>query len=354
MSEQSQSSEDLQRMIFLPSDLQQWRIRLWLLILAAAVLTAAWMHAARLTVDASSTLTTALSCMGLELLASFYSMWRPEPRFAASLSGLAQIIAFSACAAVLSYAVAATGGPFWDENFQTLDQSLGLDWLAYLNIFNDHPQISFVLSEAYQSLMPQMIFLIIALGLGGHVHAIPEFVLAFVIAGLITVLLSGLMPAEAMFAHLDLKPDDFSELKPAAAYVHVAPLSGLRNGTLRSVSLDHLEGIITFPSFHAVLGVMFIRYFWINRITRWPSLALNAMLIAATPIDGGHYFVDVGAGAVIAIFAIATASRVGRSSRNPNETQIPDWFVLCGQGQCSHPPIAISASARPKPKSLAS
>ena len=333
MSEQSEDSAGSRHVLVLPSDFHQTRARLWLLILATAILTAAWMRAAGLTLDATSTLTPALSCAGLEFLAMVYSTRRLEPRFAVSLSSLAHIIAFSSCAALLSYAVAATGGPLWDVTFEAIDRSLGLDWLTYLHGLNDRPRLGFVLSLAYQSLMPQMILVVVVLGFSGRLGAVREFVLAFVTAGLVTVLLSGLMPAMAMFVHLGLKPEDFPGLNPAAAYVHLAHLSGLRDGTLRSVSLDHMEGIITFPSFHAALGVLFIRYFWMSRITRWPGLALNVMLIAATPIDGGHYFIDVGAGALIAVMAIAAARCVGRLATDPDgKPTHPVWLVPSQEG----------------------
>ncbi len=290
-----------------PGDVAPARARLWLLILAVAILTAAWMRAAGLGLEAASTLVPAAACAGLELVATVYTVWRPEPRLAVSLSCIAQIIGFSACAAALSYAVAATGGPLWDDTYLALDRALGLDWTAYLHGLNDWPGLGAVLTLAYRTLMPQMILVVVVLGFGGRLAAAREFVLAFVIAGVVTVLLSGLLPAIGTYAHLGLRPEDFPRLHPAAPYAHIADLSGLRDGTLRSITLDRMEGIITFPSFHAALGVLFIRYFWMSRISRWPGLVLNALMIAATPIDGGHYFVDVGGGAVIAVLAIGAA-----------------------------------------------
>lgn len=325
MSEQIEEGSGPRRVLIMLSEFQQVRVRLWLLILVVAVFTATWMRATGLALDVASAIPPVLGCVGLELLATFYSTWRPEPRFAVSLSGLAQIIAFTACGGLLSYAVAATGGPLWDGTFQALDQSLGLDWLAYLHGLNDHPALGSVLSLAYQSLMPQLTLLIVVLGFGGRLSAVREFVLAYMIAGLATVLLSGLMPAMAMFVHLGLQPDDFPRLNPVAAYVHFSHLSALRDGTLRIVSLTQVEGIVTFPSFHAVLGVLFIRYFWISRITRWPALVLNAMLIAATPIDGGHYFVDVGAGVLIAVVAIKVAGFMSKATKNAG---------IWGQAEC--------------------
>lgn len=317
----------------MPADFHHMRVRLWLLILIVAAVTAAWMRAAGLALDVGSALLPALSCAGLEGLATLYSTRRLEPRFAVSLSGLAQIIACSACAALLSYAAAATGGALWDSTFHAADQALGLDWLAYLQGVNDRPGLGLLLSLAYRSLMPQMIMVVIVLGFSCRLNAVSEFVLAFMIAGLATVLISAVTPATAMFVHLGLRPEDYPGLNPAAAYVHLPHFTGLRDGTLRSVSLDHVEGIITFPSFHAALGVLFIRYFWMSRITRWPGLILNAMLIAGTPIDGGHYFVDVGAGALIAVVAIVTVGFVGRPAKSAHGKQDdPAWSAPSANG----------------------
>jgi membrane-associated phospholipid phosphatase len=58
-----------------------------------------------------------------------------------------------------------------------------------------------------------------------------------------------------------------------------------------------------------------VLYAWALWPARWlrPILVLaNAAMLAATPIDGGHYFVDLFAGMAIAIAAIAAARRVGQ------------------------------------------
>lgn len=316
-----------------PGDVPRGRARLWLLILAVAILTAAWMRAAGLALEAASALLPAAACVGLEALATFYATRRPDPRLAVSLSCAAQILGFSTCAALLSYAVAATGGPLRDDTFLALDRALGLDWTAYLRGLNDRPGLGAVLTLAYRTLMPQMILVVVVLGFGGRLAAAREFVLAFVIAGVVTVLLSGLLPAIGTYGHLGLRPEDFPRLHPAAPYAHIADLTGLRDGTLRVVSLDRMEGIITFPSFHTALGVLFIRYFWMSTITRWPGVVLNALMIAATPIDGGHYVVDVGAGAVIAVLAIGAAGLLVRAAGPADGRRArPDWAPPGGAG----------------------
>jgi len=41
------------------------------------------------------------------------------------------------------------------------------------------------------------------------------------------------------------------------------------------------------------------------------ALITNAAMLLATPIGGGHYFVDVIAGAAVAVAAIVMAQRIG-------------------------------------------
>jgi membrane-associated phospholipid phosphatase len=120
------------------------------------------------------------------------------------------------------------------------------------------------------------------------------------------------MPAMAMYVHLGLQPADFPNLSPAAAYVHVEHIHGLRDGTLRALNLSAAEGIITFPSYHAALAIIFLVGFWSVPLLRWPGVALNLALLAGTPIDGGHYFVDLGAGIAIALVSILAAGRLNQ------------------------------------------
>lgn len=41
-------------------------------------------------------------------------------------------------------------------------------------------------------------------------------------------------------------------------------------------------------------------------------LLVNGLMLAATPVNGGHYFVDLIAGMAIAVLAIVAARQVGR------------------------------------------
>jgi hypothetical protein len=244
-------------------------------------------------------------------LSAFYRRCRPNERISAMLTAMQQVALFSAVGVVLSYMVAARAGPFWDASFAAWDRALGLDWLGWLGWLDAHPLVALSLKLAYISLIPQMVAIIVLLGLTGSFAALRITVLAAMIAGLTTILLSGLAPGLTTYAHFGLSPGDYPHLTPAAPFSHVADLTALRAGTLRILVVDQLQGIITFPSYHGALAVVFgwgfsrAPFAWL----RWPGMLLAGMTLAATPVDGGHYFVDVMAGALIAAASLWIASR---------------------------------------------
>jgi membrane-associated phospholipid phosphatase len=71
-----------------------------------------------------------------------------------------------------------------------------------------------------------------------------------------------------------------------------------------------VTGIVTFPSFHAASCLLYTWAFWPVRWMRPITLAANGLMLASTPIDGGHYFIDVFAGLALAAAAIALVNRI--------------------------------------------
>lgn len=69
------------------------------------------------------------------------------------------------------------------------------------------------------------------------------------------------------------------------------------------------QGIISFPSLHAASGLLFLMALWPVRYVGWIAALLNLAMIAATPVDGGHYFSDVAAGLAIALLSWVTVQR---------------------------------------------
>ena len=255
----------------------------------------------------------------LAAAAFVYRHQRPDEKIVAMVVALQQLVLFTCLGILLSYMVAARGGAYWDARFQQWDAALGLDWRAYLDLVNAHPLLGRVYNLAYASLMPQMIAVILALGLSGRLLALRMVVLGAILSGTATILISGLTPGMANYIQLGLGPQDYPNLDPVAPFLHVSDLAAVREGTLRAVSLESMQGIITFPSYHAALATVFAWGFlrspaWV----RWPGLALAALTMLATPIDGGHYFVDVFAGMALGALGLAIAPWLVR-------VEMPRW-----------------------------
>ncbi len=99
-------------------------------------------------------------------------------------------------------------------------------------------------------------------------------------------------------------PSHYRYLWPSVAWTEQRMLVGLRDGSWRTIDLTHMMGIVTFPSYHATRPVVLV---WAVSKTRWCRIVAPiwaGVTILATPLFGGHYAIDVLAGAGLAVAAL--------------------------------------------------
>jgi membrane-associated phospholipid phosphatase len=237
-------------------------------------------------------------------------------------------------AVMLSYVLAGRAGPLWDSRFAAWDGGLGFDWPAIWSVLDRSDALVWLLGLAYYSLIPQMIVAVVALSSRGKLDELRVTVNAAILSGFATVLLSGVMPGSGNL----FDPGAYQHLWPSVAWSQGELIAGLRDGSMRVLDLGAMEGIVTFPSYHAALAAIFV---WSFRAV--PGLALPGTLwagltIVATPLVGGHHAVDVIAGLALVPLCIpaaqylvrlrlapphatrrsSPASRRGRRSSEPN------------------------------------
>ena len=179
---------------------------------------------------------------------------------------------------LLTYAAMTTNLPYRGDQLYAIDQALGLDRRAYLDFVNSRPLLAELASYAYLSLLPQFALVPTVLMIANQLPNLRRRMLAFGLALMATSVISVFAPAVAAFVYLDLIPQVYANIS-STVYTHVPTLQGLRARTFRSIPLDNLEGLITFPSFHTADAIMFI---WALRsvpYVRWPAIALNVALI---------------------------------------------------------------------------
>jgi hypothetical protein len=221
----------------------------------------------------------------------YYGYSGRNPRFRDLGHYLALWLVFPLALNIYSYLAATLHFPLCDAQLSALDESLGFHWLLWARPIYAHKVAKLALLLAYDSIFLQGFASVAFFALTGNTQRNRELLWIAMLAGIATVVISGFAPA----------------LGPMTAG-HVPEwtkvLLKLRDGSMTSTALWNMNGIVAFPSFHTVLGVVFI---YVHRPPSWtfiPIAVLNSAVLVATPFMGHHYLIDVFAGAAITMLAI--------------------------------------------------
>lgn len=236
---------------------------------------------------------------------------RANPRVYHTLFSFAQMLLLVVLLTSMGFVAASANLPMQDTNLLAFDRSLGLEFRAYLDFVNERPRLIHVLAITYASIRWQLLVIAIFLPLIGYYRRTAEFMFGFGIALIATTAISTLMPATGVYGTLGLKPEDLKNLEPTCYYITLRELPLVRDGTTRLLDAFELGPILTFPSFHAISAVLYGWAFWPIRWFRAASFVWNAVMVAATPIGGGHYFADVFLGVVVAALSIYGVKLIG-------------------------------------------
>jgi hypothetical protein len=201
-------------------------------------------------------------------------------------------IIFSVSGALLTYLAAASGGQLYDADIAAIDAHLGFDARAWFGVVNAHPLLRLPLTLAYNSLTAQIVCSVLWLWLLDWHHRNAELLTNVTVGLLLTTAVFCLYPTLGPCVGVP----DFSD-------AYIQDLIGLRNGSLPSVDVMVLKGVIAFPSFHAVFAVLFT--YAHRRSASFPVVAaVNLVMLISIPSEGGHYLIDIAGGLIIGGLAI--------------------------------------------------
>jgi membrane-associated phospholipid phosphatase len=274
----------------------------WLIIGALAAVDMAGLRLMGMHLEAEGVLKLGVALLALFAIGFVYTRWRPVERLADLAQTAAQLMAFFAAVGVFSYLVSASAAPLADDALAAADRTIGFDWLAWFSWVHERRIVTLVLKAAYFSAMPQLALIPIYLALTGQAQRNVRLIWELMLSLAVIVPLSGLIPAASAWVHYAV-----TDLIPA---VHMPDFTALRSGTLRQISLARMEGLITFPSFHTTLAVLFVAALRRHGLAFATGAIVNGLMLLSIPSEGGHYLVDVIAGAVVAVAAIGVAARI--------------------------------------------
>jgi membrane-associated phospholipid phosphatase len=238
-------------------------------------------------------------------------------------------IAICLLGAFASYPLAAETTGYSDAYLSRADRIFGFDWLAWYQCVAAHPALQVAGRAAYQSIYVTPAILLAYFAWTGRKPQARIFIASFWIAALLTLLLFLAVPAKGPLAVLWHGRIPYW---PVSALYQAHLIPQLRTHALRLVDLQSVQGVVCAPSFHAAAAVLFIAAAWPVRILRWPLLAVNALMILATPVEGTHYLTDILVGMAVALVATAAArslsSRMSAGGRRTASRTAPALAIV--------------------------
>jgi hypothetical protein len=209
-------------------------------------------------------------------------------------------LAFTLLGCILTYVVARIDLPLRDVEFARYDSLLCFNWYRWASFVDAHKKLEFLLAVAYCSILPQTIGSMIYFCRIQRSDRNDDLLWTTMLAATITTAISAFLPA--LGPHLKGQYVEWS-----------ATLAAIRDGSASTFSLDQLQGIIAFPSFHVVAAILLVY----SHRPPLPSFRitaiLNLLMLVSIPFAGQHYLVDMIAGAVVAAASIAAVRLATRS-----------------------------------------
>lgn len=233
-----------------------------------------------------------------------YSRYRPDDTIRAMCEALLFLFLISPPLALIDYPLQALNFPLYDAPFAAIDRAMGFDWMAHFMWVSQNPFAAKCLAAAYHSCMLQMAAIVIALSFARRFDHLREFVLLFVLTAFVVTAIATVLPAEGAYAFYKPPANIHLDNDPLAGIYHLADVRSLRDGTFKSLSMEHVAGLVTLPSFHVIFAILLA---WSTRGLRYvfiPSIVLNTVVSVSALAIGGHYLIDIIAGAMIAFASI--------------------------------------------------
>lgn len=278
----------------------------WLVVGAVAVTDHMWVSIGGFTVSgglilAASTIAVNLLCIAGVLLgiARFTRYDRMTKLFrfrevAHTMAWFSLLSVFIPAFVLLTYLCVTVRAPLVDDSLIRFGGALGFHWLAFYQWVHAHPNFQGVLSFAYRSVALQLPVVLIVLGMTGRYDDLSEFSLLFLISGISVAAIATVFPASSAFLHFGIV-DPFTSST-------VSDFNLLRSGVL--TTFEPSQGMISLPSFHTVLGILYTYALRRVKLLFPVAIALNAIMILSTLTQGGHYLADLLAGLAVAGTAI--------------------------------------------------
>jgi membrane-associated phospholipid phosphatase len=209
---------------------------------------------------------------------------------------------------IFSYLSTSLARPLRDNELSMMDRTLGFDWPAFLAWTDSHPLLAHAVISAYHTSGTQLLLLYCFLAFTLQRERAYETVAIQAASSLFVGIGMTLVPASGAYSLYKPLVHNYS---PLSGMWHYQTFAALRTSAPPLLDFSHVQGLVTFPSFHTVLALLIPFALRGHKLLFWPTALLNGFVLVGTITEGGHYLTDVIAGAsIFAVCALALRTRL--------------------------------------------
>lgn len=279
-----------------------------LLIVVAASFAVLLGLAYRVRVNLSGFSTLGLALGGLLFFSNKWWARAGMQRGADALGTVAVMTVGGLCCGAIAMMQLRFGFPMADDMLHRADSLLGLDGLAIAAAMARYDLWFLILAPVYNFTLQVFLAGLVILSLMNDRVEAWRAAFCFVGALLTTCLIAMPIPATGLVNWAD---PELLEHLPRAFLSHFNEFYFAADPELR---LQVIDGVITFPSFHAVVGFLVLAMWRTRPVTRVIAAVWLVVELLST-IAGGHYVVDLIGGFLVWLGWFALSRRIEKSAQ---------------------------------------
>ncbi|CUK14092.1 hypothetical protein RUE5091_03731 [Ruegeria denitrificans] len=244
------------------------------------------------------------AALGVGGLGVLYRKLGRNEGIALALIGTGIFVGFTNSTILLNYLLLPVSQPIVDSHLIRFDAIFGYRWESFVATLAGCPEFGRALAWVYHTSVVQMFGMILILAFAQKHLQLYRFIVAGIIAGVMTVGIWFVFPSFGPAAY-QIVPAEVSEnINLVVTNDYGQEILRLAEEGNAVISFSHVLGLIAFPSFHTVMAALAV---WFSRglVIFYPLLVLNILMIPAILSHGGHHLIDVFGGILVVSIALA-------------------------------------------------
>jgi len=250
-------------------------------------------------------------------LGQYYRLQQRDPGIALAATAAGLFVLFTIAGSIFNYMFLPIHFAPIDDLLVRVDAAFGYHWPEVVGLAARYPWVGTAFYWIYATSLPQMAGIILLLGFSRQARMLHHFLLTGVIGALLAIGVWIFFPTFGAKSLYTLPQSVLDAIPLAVDPAYGAELLRLGRDGVEHLSPANVLGLIGFPSFHIIMACMSVCFVTHQRLVFIPLAVLNALMLPAVLVQGGHHLSDVFGGVAVFGLAFWLAGQVVRQLSEP-------------------------------------